>query len=100
MEGNTLSKRERDWVRRGIQCTDNQYDRLRQHQNFRCNICGEHESDTGSLHIDHCHVSGRIRGLLCGKCNRGVGLLGDDVESVERALNHILGFHLQKEESE
>lgn len=96
MGRHSLSKRERDWERRDIPCTEAIYEDLRVHQNYRCNICNDPESYTGSLHVDHCHTSGLLRGLLCGRCNRAIGLLGDDVESLERALHHVLGYHLQR----
>lgn len=96
MGRDTLSKRERDWKRRGIACTDEMYEALREQQENRCNICRDPEHYTGSLHVDHCHTSGRVRGLLCGKCNRAIGQLGDDVETLERALHHVIGYHLQR----
>ncbi len=41
------------------------------------------------LHVDHCHETGRIRGLLCGSCNRAIGLLGDCPESLRRAIDYL-----------
>lgn len=46
----------------------------------RCEICGRPgHIVTAPLHIDHCHDGGGIRGLLCGDCNRGIGLLRDAI---------------------
>lgn len=39
--------------------------------------------------VDHCHQTGKVRGLLCSKCNQGVGLLRDDVGIVESALSYL-----------
>jgi hypothetical protein len=53
-----------------------QRDELAAVQNGVCAICGG--SDGEDLHVDHCHASGAVRGLLCGPCNRALGLMQDD----------------------
>ena len=53
------------------------YHALNEQQNFQCAICGD---ECLRLHIDHNHDTGRVRGLLCGRCNTGIGLLGDSAE--------------------
>lgn len=52
----------------------------------KCEICGE-ESD--SLCVDHDHVTNEVRGVLCRKCNRSIGQLGDTFESVQKAANYL-----------
>lgn len=42
-----------------------------------------------SLHIDHCHASGKSRGLLCDNCNRAIGLLGDEPETLRAAAAYL-----------
>ena len=56
----------------------------------RCAICGILESDckTG-LHVDHCHLTGRLRGHLCSNCNRGLGHFGDSVEILQDAIGYL-----------
>ena len=52
----------------------------------KCEICkGEFEE----LVIDHDHHTGKVRGALCQKCNLGLGLLGDDLDSLEAALEYL-----------
>jgi len=59
-------------------------------QNYRCAICNnEDEVEGRRLAIDHCHTTGVVRGLLCGKCNRGIGLFYDSQELLERAINYL-----------
>lgn len=52
-----------------------------------CEICGR--SDVRRLVVDHCHVTGKIRGMLCDRCNQAIGALGDNAESLERALRYL-----------
>lgn len=55
-------------------------------QEYKCAVCGVSQE---TLSVDHDHETGRIRGLLCRKCNSGIGLLGDTIESVQRALAYL-----------
>jgi hypothetical protein len=50
----------------------------------KCALC-----DGVAQHVDHCHDSGRIRGLLCVTCNTGLGKLGDSPERLRRALEYL-----------
>lgn len=55
-----------------------------------CAICGGGPNGPGSrLHIDHCHDSKKVRGLLCGKCNTAVGLLDDDPMRAEQLARYL-----------
>lgn len=58
-----------------------------------CDICGRNPRDVRrgnqSLCLDHDHATGAFRGWLCHACNLGIGLLGDNAQSLERALRYI-----------
>ena len=59
-------------------------------QNGKCAICGT--SDTGgrkAFHVDHCHNTKKVRGLLCGNCNSGIGNLRDDINLLQRAIEYL-----------
>lgn len=59
-------------------------------QGNACAICGNHLA-RDAINVDHCHESGRVRGLLCSGCNTGLGLLGDNEEGLMKALNYLAG---------
>lgn len=64
--------------------------RLMEAQEDRCAICRlEFESKP---HLDHCHRSGAIRGVLCDTCNRGIGYFKDQPEMLESAANYLRAF--------
>lgn len=61
-----------------------------------CAICKKEETATGRLTgmprayaVDHCHTTGKVRGLLCSKCNTGIGSLGDDVSRLRSAIAYL-----------
>lgn len=56
-------------------------------QNNCCAICGIQFARTPA--IDHCHNTGKVRGLLCGNCNAGIGMLGDDPEILSKAIAYL-----------
>lgn len=66
-----------------------QYDAMLDHQDFKCAICGSRESSWGSLAIDHCHKTGKVRGLLCFNCNTSIGKLNDDPALLRRAAEYL-----------
>ncbi|GAA2209316.1 hypothetical protein GCM10009850_047740 [Nonomuraea monospora] len=74
----------------GLMPTDYLY--LLQQQGGVCAICGqdEHGSESMSrLVVDHCHKTGKVRGLLCRKCNSAIGFFDDDPERCVRASSYL-----------
>jgi hypothetical protein len=68
------------------------YNSLLASQGGACAICRSNTPVGRSRRyfaVDHCHVTGRIRGLLCTTCNAGLGMLGDSIEGLQRALNYL-----------
>jgi len=66
--------------------TQSEYERIYVSQSGKCAICGDkHEL----LHIDHSHGTGSVRGLLCGPCNRGIGLLRESAEILSKAIEYL-----------
>ena len=52
-----------------------------------CDCCGRR----GKLQLDHCHESLSFRGWLCGKCNSGIGNLGDNISGLQLAIKYLKG---------
>lgn len=64
------------------------YERLVREQEGSCALCGEPPTQ-GNLAVDHCHTSGRVRGLLCRGCNTGLGNFKESPELLDRAANYL-----------
>lgn len=60
-------------------------------QNNRCAICGKHESEInrGRLFVDHDHDTGKIRGLLCQKCNSALGMVDEDTDILFSMVSYL-----------
>jgi hypothetical protein len=54
-----------------------------------CALCKKGESSGKQLSIDHCHTTGKIRGLLCSRCNLGLGLFKDNQEVLAAAIKYL-----------
>jgi hypothetical protein len=65
------------------------YDRMLAGQGGGCAICGELAADGQSLHVDHCHDTGRVRGLLCFNCNAGLGMFDHDGARLDAAATYL-----------
>jgi hypothetical protein len=68
--------------------TIEQYDEMISNRNGRCDICGIISKT--KLHVDHCHATNRVRGLLCGSCNRALGLMKDNTQFLNNAIQYLL----------
>ena len=59
-------------------------------QDYKCLICDKTPEENGrALPVDHNHETGDIRGLLCDCCNRGIGLLKDNPETLRKAAKYL-----------
>jgi hypothetical protein len=59
-------------------------------QDGRCAICStDTPGGKGRFHVDHCHVSGRVRALLCSRCNVMLGMAGDDITRLRAAIAYL-----------
>lgn len=64
------------------------FEQMVANQNGKCPICLKNLSDL-KIAVDHCHKTGKIRGVLCHRCNRGIGLFEDDSSQLSRAVSYL-----------
>ncbi len=75
--------------------THEEYQALLEQQGYVCAICKKAETirlksgEPRALAIDHCHKTGKVRGLLCQACNTALGLLEDDIERIQMLLAYL-----------
>ena len=71
--------------------TREELEALMEAQNHQCAICREPIAfaDGPRCHVDHDHITGVLRGLLCGRCNRGLGHFLDNVERLLAAVKYL-----------
>lgn len=73
------------------------YDKMLAEQEGRCAICGttapggqpRKDGTPARFHVDHCHDSGKVRGLLCHNCNVGIGNMRHSKEILEKAIAYV-----------
>lgn len=73
-----------------------EYNEMLENQNHVCKICGNPETKklnniTWKLSVDHCHETGKIRGLLCSKCNVGLSKFNEDEQLFLNAISYLKG---------
>jgi hypothetical protein len=87
-EAGKLVSRRKKLKRYGI--TIDQYDALLKLQNNCCKICSTHESEFNKrLAVDHCHTTGKVRGLLCMACNILLGKAKDNINTLNNAIDYL-----------
>lgn len=70
--------------------SEQQYSDMLIAQGGHCAVCQrKRPGGRGSFHVDHDHVSGKVRGLLCARCNMGIGQLGDSIEGLRAAISYL-----------
>lgn len=68
-----------------------QYDEMAADQNGLCKLCNRVSLNHWGteLCVDHCHKTGKVRGLLCDKCNKGLGQFEDNIETLQKAIEYL-----------
>ena len=93
------SKIEKSWKDNGMIFTVEEYNILLNKQGGKCAICSAVSNNDGTkLCVDHCHTTGKIRGLLCHKCNTSLGKFNDDINLLEQAINYLIKYRKELNE--
>jgi len=80
-------------LKRRFGITLDQFNEMYKKQEGKCLICGVNESILGHrLAVDHCHTTGKIRGLLCKSCNMGIGNLKENIDNLQNAIKYLESF--------
>lgn len=80
--------RSKVWCKYGLTQAD--VVRLEDEQGGVCKICGQEDTTVRAcLHIDHCHVTGKVRGLLCHHCNVLLGHSRDNIDILKKAIQYL-----------
>ena len=77
------------WLRSKYGMTIADYEAMDAAQGHTCAICRRPPNGKGRLHVDHDHLSGEVRGLLCFTCNAALGYLGDDPTLILAAASYL-----------
>lgn len=81
---NEIKRNEKYKQKYGLTLDD--VNRMHVEQNYKCAIC---DGTFDLLVVDHCHATGKVRGLLCDRCNVGIGCLKDDEVLLENAIKYL-----------
>lgn len=66
-----------------------EYQQLMEKADYKCQICSTRLSSTSDKCIDHDHNTGKVRGVLCIRCNTALGTFGDSVEGLMKAVKYL-----------
>lgn len=66
-----------------------EHEGLFQGQGRACALCRTPYEQRSAMHVDHCHTTGKVRGLLCSKCNQALGLLNDNTTLLRKAMEYL-----------
>jgi DNA-directed RNA polymerase subunit RPC12/RpoP len=69
--------------------TPDQVKALKLEQNYKCKMCGKDLVLGHSTHIDHDHITNKVRGILCNKCNLGLGFFNDNIKTLKLGIKYL-----------
>lgn len=83
-------RKKKYYLMRDYNITMDDYNKMVAKQNGNCDICGKHQDELKIfLTVDHSHETGKIRGLLCTRCNLVIGCAKDDISILKNAIKYL-----------
>ena len=76
-------------IKKNYGITIEKYNEMLNSQSNRCLICNNEFKPIKDTYIDHNHITGKVRGLLCIKCNSGIGYFKDNIEKLKLAIKYL-----------
>lgn len=89
-------KRKNQKLKKAYGITLSQKSKILKNQNGKCSICKKEIETERDKNVDHCHKTGKVRSILCCKCNLGLGYFDDNVQNLKNAVQY-LKQHAKKE---
>ena len=77
------------WLKNQFGISVDEYNTMFESQQGKCAICDDAPTKTRRLAVDHCHTDGKIRGLLCFRCNATLGKFNDDITLFQKAIEYL-----------
>lgn len=71
--------------------SEEDYNTLYKHQGGVCKVCGGTNKNMSKLAVDHSHITGKVRGLLCIRCNTVLGAVNDSKSLLKRLIKYLQG---------
>lgn len=90
LEASNKRKEHAKWLRvkKEYGITKDDFFLMKKSQHSKCSICST-DLNEKNTHIDHCHKTGKVRSLLCSRCNQAIGLLDEDLQKIQKAADYI-----------
>jgi len=82
--------------RKRLGCTPEAFKTKFEEQGYCCEVCKSKDSGKQDFHLDHSHKTGEIRGILCGRCNKVLGMVEENIEILERLKTYLENYNEDK----
>jgi len=83
-------KRAKDlYLQRKYGITSSRYEEILKLQEGKCALCKRENKGKSAFHVDHCHTTGKVRGLLCNQCNPAIGFLNEDLDRIYKVIDYL-----------
>ena len=86
-----MKSRAKSYELKRFNITLEKYNEMFDNQKGCCAICGKHQSEfKKALCVEHCHTTGKVRGLTCHQCNTIIGMCYEDISILQNTINYLI----------